>query len=136
MAHRTVRCATGQCAMCQDHTDQTSHSRVFPDALRYNSPDCPVCHRTIRCATGLSGAPVQQRLSSATVDCNGALTALQWRTVRGRVRGAPNSEHDLSGVAPDCPVPHVDKCDRTSQVIRPTYSCPCPTDLRQPCRCT
>jgi hypothetical protein len=26
-------------------------------------------------------------------------------------------------------------CDRTSQVIRPTYSCPCPTVLRQPCRC-
>jgi hypothetical protein len=26
-------------------------------------------------------------------------------------------------------------CDGTSQVIRPTYSCPCPTDLRQPCRC-
>jgi hypothetical protein len=27
-------------------------------------------------------------------------------------------------------------CDGTSQVIRPTYSCPCPMDLRQPCRCT
>jgi hypothetical protein len=27
-------------------------------------------------------------------------------------------------------------CDRTSQVIRPTYSCPCPSNLRQPCRCT
>jgi hypothetical protein len=27
-------------------------------------------------------------------------------------------------------------CDRTSQVIRPTYSCPCPSDLKQPCRCT
>jgi hypothetical protein len=27
------------------------------------------------------------------------------------------------------------RCDGTSQVIRPTYSCPCPTDLRQPCRC-
>jgi hypothetical protein len=26
-------------------------------------------------------------------------------------------------------------CDGTSQVIRPTYICPCPTDLRQPCRC-
>jgi hypothetical protein len=26
-------------------------------------------------------------------------------------------------------------CDGTSQVIRPTYSCPCPTDLRQPCKC-
>jgi hypothetical protein len=27
-------------------------------------------------------------------------------------------------------------CDGTSQVIRPTYSCPCPTDFRQPCGCT
>jgi hypothetical protein len=27
-------------------------------------------------------------------------------------------------------------CDGTSQVIRPTYSCPCSTNLRQPCRCT
>jgi hypothetical protein len=26
--------------------------------------------------------------------------------------------------------------DGTSQVIRPTYSCPCPTDLGQRCRCT
>jgi hypothetical protein len=26
-------------------------------------------------------------------------------------------------------------CDGTSQVIRPTYSCPCPTDIRQPYRC-
>jgi hypothetical protein len=26
-------------------------------------------------------------------------------------------------------------CDKTSQVIRPTYSCSCPMDLRQPCRC-
>jgi hypothetical protein len=30
----------------------------------------------------------------------------------------------------------LDSCDRTSQVIRPTYSCPCPTNLKQPCRCT
>jgi hypothetical protein len=27
-------------------------------------------------------------------------------------------------------------CDGTSQVTRPTYSCLCPTNLRQPCRCT
>jgi hypothetical protein len=26
-------------------------------------------------------------------------------------------------------------CDGTSQVIRPTYSCPCLTDIRQPRRC-
>jgi hypothetical protein len=28
------------------------------------------------------------------------------------------------------------KCDGTSQGNRPTYSCPCPKDLGQPCRCT
>jgi hypothetical protein len=28
------------------------------------------------------------------------------------------------------------RCDKTTQVIRPTYSCPCPLDLGQPCRCT
>jgi hypothetical protein len=27
-------------------------------------------------------------------------------------------------------------CDGTSQGIIPTYSCPCPKDLGQPCRCT
>jgi hypothetical protein len=27
-------------------------------------------------------------------------------------------------------------CGRTSQCIRPTYRCPCPEDLGQPCRCT
>jgi hypothetical protein len=26
-------------------------------------------------------------------------------------------------------------CDGTSQVTRPTYSCPCPADLGQPYRC-
>jgi hypothetical protein len=30
----------------------------------------------------------------------------------------------------------VQDCDGTSQVIRPIYSCPYPTDLGQPCRCT
>jgi hypothetical protein len=27
------------------------------------------------------------------------------------------------------------RCNGTSEFIRPTYSCPCPMDLRQPCRC-
>jgi hypothetical protein len=93
--------------------DWTSHSRVSPGMLRYNSPDCTVCHRTVRCATGLSGAPAEQWLSSATVDCNSA-----WQRYSGeqcaieserRVKGAPDSEQDMSGVAPDYPVPHEDK---------------------------
>jgi hypothetical protein len=30
----------------------------------------------------------------------------------------------------------VPQCDGTSKVIRPTYNCPCSTDLRKSCRCT
>jgi hypothetical protein len=30
---------------------------------------------------------------------------------------------------------HAEVCHETSQVIRPTYICPCPKDLRQSCRC-
>jgi hypothetical protein len=51
LAHRTVRCATGQCPVHQGTPSQTSHLREFPEALRYNSPDCPVYHWTV------SGAP-------------------------------------------------------------------------------
>ena len=51
LAHRTVRCATGQCPVHQGTPSQTTHLREFSEALRYNSPDCPVYHRT------LSGAP-------------------------------------------------------------------------------
>jgi hypothetical protein len=51
LAHRTVRCATGQCPVHQGTPSQTSHLREFSEGLRYNSPDCPVYHRTV------SGAP-------------------------------------------------------------------------------
>jgi hypothetical protein len=56
---------------------QTCHLRVSVAALRYNSPDCPVCHRTVRCATGLSGAPRGATATSATIDYNGHLQTLQ-----------------------------------------------------------
>jgi hypothetical protein len=59
-----------------------------------------IIHRTVRCATELSGAPAEQRLSSATVDCNGRLQRYSARTVRAEVRaaarGAPDSEQYLS----------------------------------------
>jgi hypothetical protein len=55
LAHRTVRCATGQCPMHQGGRSQTRYLREFPRALRYNSPDCPVSHRTVRCASGSNG---------------------------------------------------------------------------------
>jgi hypothetical protein len=42
LAHRTVRCATGQCPVHQGSSRRTHHLRENPEALRYNSPDCPV----------------------------------------------------------------------------------------------
>jgi hypothetical protein len=60
-----------------------------------------IIHQTVRCATGLSGAPAEQRLSNATVDCNRRLQRYSARTARAEVRaaarGAPNSEQYLSG---------------------------------------
>jgi hypothetical protein len=67
-----------------------------------------IIHRTVRCSIGLSGVP-----SGATVDhANGRLQryseTLQCAPARAEVRagadGAPDSEQDLSGAPPDCPV--------------------------------
>jgi hypothetical protein len=46
LAHRTVRCATGQCPVYQGTQLQTRHLRENQRVLRYNSPDCPVCQRS------------------------------------------------------------------------------------------
>jgi hypothetical protein len=77
--------------------------------LRFQSALFAIIHRTVRCATGLSGVTADQRLSSATVDCNGPLQCYSARTVctevRAVVRGAPDSEQYLSSAAPDYPVP-------------------------------
>jgi hypothetical protein len=62
-----------------------------------------IIHRTVRCTTGLSGAPAEQRLTAR----NGRLckvnnaNQMSEQTVRGGT--------GLSGVAPDCSVPHEDK---------------------------
>jgi hypothetical protein len=42
LAHRTVRCATGQCSVTRVVPLQTCHLWEFGKPLRYNSPECPV----------------------------------------------------------------------------------------------
>jgi hypothetical protein len=42
LAHRTVRCATGQCPVHQGTSRWTLHLRENLEALRYNSLHCPV----------------------------------------------------------------------------------------------
>jgi hypothetical protein len=80
VCHRTVSGAPPDSVRC------TRIVQLKLATLGFHQTHSAIIHRTIRCATGLSGAPAEQRLSSATVDCNDALTALQWRTVHGRVR--------------------------------------------------
>jgi hypothetical protein len=92
---------------------QTSHSRVFASALRYNSPDCPVCHRTVRSTSGVTTIQRNGRLQHTP--CNATVRV----EVRVVVRGAPDSEQCLSGVAPDCPVPLEDKASNGRQLSNP-----------------
>jgi hypothetical protein len=65
----------------QGTPSQTSHLREFSEALRYNSPDCPVYHRT------MSGAPEESDSELASFgnplrynspDMTGAHRTVRW----------------------------------------------------------
>jgi hypothetical protein len=71
-----------------------------------------IIHRTVRCSTGLSGVPSGVTANSANGRLQKANSDQLCATARAEVRagaeGAPDSEQDLSGAPPDCPVaPHV-----------------------------
>jgi hypothetical protein len=97
VCHRTVSDAPPDSVRCT-RKDQppTLHLRVSQAQLRYNSPDCPVCHRTVRCTSG----------ATATCAQRSTLQSEQWNS---DVRAASQRGTGLSGVPPDCPVPHEDK---------------------------
>jgi hypothetical protein len=93
LAHRTVRCATGQCPVHQGESTSTPQLRVSQAQLCYNSPDCPV-------------HPRSNGYQRATVDSDSE----QYRTVNeAEVRAVGQRGTGLSGVAPNYPVPHEDK---------------------------
>jgi hypothetical protein len=85
----SVRCT-------REDRSRTLQLRVSQAQLRYNSPDCPVCHRTVRCTSGAT-ATYTQRSTLQSEQCN------------SDVRAEGQRGTGLSGVAPDCPVPHLDK---------------------------
>jgi hypothetical protein len=93
LAHRTVRCATGQCPVHQRTPSQTRHLRENPEALRYNSPDMSGVHRTIRCAIEATDT------SAPTATCS-ALNARQ----RAQKSGTPILAHRT--LYSTCPVRH------------------------------
>jgi hypothetical protein len=78
---------------------QTLQLRVSQAQLRYNSPDCPVCHRTVRCTSGATAICAQQ-------------STLQSEQCNSDVRAEGQRGTGLSGVAPDCLVPHDDKASK------------------------
>jgi hypothetical protein len=96
LAHRTVRCATGQCLVHQGASSRTLHLRVSQAQLRYNSSD------SVRCT------PECPRASGATTICaqRSTLQSEQWNS---DVRADGQRGTGLSGVAPDYPLPHEDK---------------------------
>jgi hypothetical protein len=74
-----------------------------PATLGFHQAHSAIIHRTVRCTSGATAKTRNGRL------CKG-YSALQCvAEVRAEVRGAPDSEQDMSGVAPDCPVPQEDK---------------------------
>jgi hypothetical protein len=70
LAHRTVRCAIGQCPVHQGLQLRTAHLREFWRPLHYNSPDCPMKHRTV--SGDAPDCPVCQR-SNGYFHANGRL---------------------------------------------------------------
>jgi hypothetical protein len=116
LAHRTVRCATRQCPVHQGTPSQTRHLQENPEALRYNSSDCPVPqgraaleltslgnslrYNSPDCSvyTGLSGEPAEQRLLRA----NGHLQAHLMRARSAQKSGTRETVHRT--IYSTCPV--------------------------------
>jgi hypothetical protein len=93
LAHRTVRCATGQCPVHQGPYTSNTSTSGFQAQLRYNSPDCPVHQRS-------------NDYLRATIDSDGWIVQHS-KTTEVRAEGQKGT--GLSSVALDCPVPHEDK---------------------------
>jgi hypothetical protein len=81
----------------------TSHSRVSAGALRYNSPDYPVCHRAVRCASGATTNSRNGRLCKCE-QCSYSATQKSEQKVKG---------------APDCLVQQDDKAPTVDRAPNP-----------------
>jgi hypothetical protein len=119
----------------------SSHSRENAGALRYNSPDCPVCHRATanqRATVDSNGSTVHHSTTTevrATSQSGTGLfdaargqspqrsTGLQTLTVGWR-GGAPDSLQCLSDGAPDCSVHPPPVASLTATLVVEGYKYP------------
>jgi hypothetical protein len=123
LAHRTVRCTTGQCPGHQGTRLQTCHLREFWEPLRYNSPDCAVCQRsngytapmvvcknnkcaTVRACTRRSQDRRQKAHQTVNSDCPVHHRTVRWPSCQKLQRSEPNGRvtwlaHQTVAGAPD-----------------------------------
>jgi hypothetical protein len=120
LAHRTVRCATGQCPVHQGTRRPTLHLREFSEGsaiihrtVRCTTGQCPVLQRRVTLNSRASGirsaiihrtCPVSQRSNdyfAPTVDCRRIECAPARAEVRAREGSAPDNLQGLSGAPPD-----------------------------------
>jgi hypothetical protein len=73
LAHRTVRCTTGQCPTVRCTRELNSELLTFGNSRSRSA----IIHRTVRCSTGLSGVLAEQRLLRASGRLQKTLNALQ-----------------------------------------------------------
>jgi hypothetical protein len=78
----------------------TLNSRVSQGALRYNSPDCPVCHQTVRCTSGATTPSRSGRLQKLKNHMNSEEQC-------AKSQSRPSEAHRTVNSA--CPVPLEDK---------------------------
>jgi hypothetical protein len=90
----------------QGASARTLHLRVSQAPLHYNSLDMSGVHRTVQCTSGAT-ATCAQRSTLQSVQC------------KSDVRADGQKGTELSGVAPDCPVPHEDKASNGRPAPRP-----------------
>jgi hypothetical protein len=150
LAHRTVRCATGQCPVHQGTQLQTYHLREFWEPLRYNSPDCPVCqqsndytaptvvcNRTVKVNSArMRTQKSEQRQKTVYKTCPVHHRTVRWPSCQKLQRSEPNglvtwlAHRTVSGGAPDCPVHHTIEASTNGQLGGWGYKYPPTTTLQ------
>jgi hypothetical protein len=101
---------------------------VLPDVHKPFSVYCDACYTGLGCVLMQEGRVVAYLSRQLKVhEKNYPIHDLELAAV---VHALKTWRHYLYGQKCDVYTDH--KCDGTSQVIRPTYSCPCPTDIRHP----
>jgi hypothetical protein len=98
--HRNARCASGATTTSRNGRLQKLKNRwTVRNSERQSQSAESVAHRTMnrRCLVWHRTVRCHKKTTAPTVDCSRTLTV-------GWHGGAPDSLHDLSGGAPDCPV--------------------------------